>query len=319
MTTFFQNRRLLITGGNGFLGKAVCRELAGHEPAAVFTPRSREYDLRDPQAVRDLLRTTRPDIVIHMAAVVGGIGANRKNPGRYFYDNAVMAIHLMEEARLFGVEKYVALGTICSYPKFTPVPFLEENLWTGYPEETNAPYGLAKKMQIVQAQAYRDQYGFNAINLLPVNLYGPHDNFDLDTSHVIPALIRKAIEARDLGWDEIEVWGTGKASREFLMVDDAARAILLATEHYNGAEPVNIGTGEEISINDLVHLICRLAGFTGVIHWDATKPDGQPRRCLDTRKAEAFFGFKAAIPLADGLRKTIDWYEALRHNPAQAA
>lgn len=318
MTTFFSSRRVLVTGGHGFLGRAVCRDLARRQPAAVVAPRSRDYDLRDPAAVRRLLRDARPDLVLHLAAVVGGIGANRANPGRYFYDNAAMALHLMEEARRAGVAKYVALGTICSYPKFTPVPFREEALWDGYPEETNAPYGLAKKLQIVQAQAYRQQYGFNAITLLPVNLYGPHDNFDLESSHVIPALIRKAVEARDLGWDEIAVWGTGAASREFLMVDDAARAILLAAEHYDGAEPVNVGTGEEITIHDLVHLICRLVGYPGLVRWDGTKPDGQPRRCLDVRKAEQYFGFKAAVPLADGLRATIAWYEAARRQ-SQAA
>ncbi len=302
------NRRIVVTGGNGFLGREVCRELRLRTPARIFVPRSAEYDLRDRDAVRRLFRDAHPDIVIHLAAVVGGIGANRRYPGRYFYDNAIMGIELLEQARRAGVEKFVVTGTICSYPKHTPVPFGEEDLWNGYPEETNAPYGLAKKMLLVQAQAYRAQYGMNSIVLLPVNLYGPGDNFDPETSHVIPALIRKVVEAQERGHDFIEVWGTGRVSREFLFVRDAARGIVLATEQYDQPDPVNIGSGREITIRALVEIICRLCDFRGAIRWDATQPDGQPRRCLDTRRAEREFCFRAATDLRDGLRETIDWY-----------
>jgi GDP-L-fucose synthase len=305
-------RRLLVTGGNGFLGRDVCRALGEFRPAAIVAPRSAEYDLREQAAVRRLIREAKPDVVVHLAAVVGGIGANRANPGRYFYENAIMGIQLMEEARLAKVEKFVVLGTICAYPKFTPVPFREDDLWIGYPEETNAPYGLAKKMLIVQAQSYREQYGMNAISLLPVNLYGPGDNFDPASSHVIPALIRKAVEARDARERYIDVWGTGTASREFLFVRDAAQAIAAATDRYNKPEPVNIGAGREISIRDLTELICRVCRFEGSIRWDASKPDGQPRRCLDTSRAEAEFGFRAMTSLEDGLRETVEWYEQSR-------
>ncbi len=266
--------------------------------------------------VRRLLETVRPQVVIHLAAVVGGIGANRANPGRYFYENAIMGIQLMEEARLAGVEKFVGLGSICSYPKHTPVPFREADLWNGYPEETNAPYGLAKKMLLVQAQAYRQQYGFGAITLLPVNLYGPGDNFDLESGHVIPALIRKAIDARDSARDQIEVWGTGSASREFLFVRDAARGIALAADQYDSPEPVNLGSGQEITIRELAGLICELCAFRGEIRWDASRPDGQPRRCLDTTRAAESFGFRAGTSLRDGLAETIAWYEKYRAEPA---
>jgi GDP-L-fucose synthase len=315
--SFLRGRRIVVTGGAGFLGRPVCRQLEKYAPADIFVPRSGIYDLRDPLSARRLFRTANPEIVIHLAAVVGGIGANRANPGRYFYDNAIMGIQLMEEARLHGVVKFVAIGTICSYPKNTPIPFREEYLWDGYPEETNAPYGLAKKMLLVQAQAYRQQYGFNAITLLPVNLYGPRDNFDLDSSHVIPALIRKVIEARDAGRDYIDVWGTGSASREFLYVEDAAEAIVLAAEHYNKPDPVNLGSGREITIRSLAEQICDLCGFTGEIRWDPTKPDGQPRRSLDTSRALGDFGFQARTSLRDGLIETIAWYEkhrAARHS-----
>jgi GDP-L-fucose synthase len=305
-------RRLLVMGGNGFLGREVCRALETFGPAAIAAPRSSEYDLREQGTVRRLLGDIRPDVVVHLAAVVGGIGANRANPGRYFYENAIMGILLMEEARLAKVDKFVVLGTICSYPKHTSVPFRESELWNGYPEETNAPYGLAKKMLIVQAQAYREQYGMNAISLLPVNLYGPGDNFDPASSHVIPALIRKAVEAREARQPFIEVWGSGNASREFLFVRDAAQAIAAATDRYNKPEPVNIGAGREITIRDLTDLICRVCRFEGEIHWDSTKPDGQPRRCLDTSRAEAEFGFRATTSLEDGLRETVAWYEGER-------
>ncbi len=311
-----KDRRILVTGGAGFLGRPLCRILARMNPLSVSVPRSREYDLRLQPDVRRLIETTRPQVVIHLAAVVGGIGANRENPGRYFYDNAIMGIQLMEECRLAGVEKFVALGSICSYPKHTPVPFRECDLWNGYPEETNAAYGLAKKMLLVQAQAYRQQYEFNAITLLPVNLYGPGDNFDLGSGHVIPALIRKAIEARDAGADHIDVWGTGSASREFLFVRDAARGIALAANEYGSAEPVNLGSGEEIAIRDLATMICDLCGFGGTIHWDARQPDGQPRRCLDTTRARDSFGFQATTALRDGLAETIAWYERHRDDPA---
>ena len=310
--SFLEGRRMMVTGGAGFLGRQVCRELNRFKPAEVFVPRSCDYDLRDVRAVEGAFDDVRLDVVVHLAAVVGGIGANRENPGRYFYDNAIMGIHLMEEARRRSVAKYVQVGTICSYPKLTPVPFREEDLWNGYPEETNAPYGLAKKMLLVQAQAYRQQYGFNAITLLPVNLYGPRDNFDPKSSHVIPALIRKVLEAADAGRDHIDVWGTGAASREFLFVRDAARAIALATERYDCGEPVNLGSGNEITIKELVELICELCAFDGEIRWDWSKPDGQPRRCLDTSRAKKFLGFEAQTSLRDGLIETISWYQKHR-------
>jgi GDP-L-fucose synthase len=307
--SFLRGRRIVVTGGAGFLGQAVCRELAPYHPANIFVVRSNLYDLRDREAVRGLFQTACPEVVLHLAAVVGGIGANRSNPGRFFFDNAIMGLQVMEEARLFGVAKFVMAGTVCSYPKITPVPFREDDLWKGYPEETNAPYGLAKKMLLVQAQAYRQQYGFNAITLLPANLYGPGENFDLESSHVIPALIRKAVAARDAGLNHLEVWGTGSASREFLFVRDAARGIALATEHYNKGDPVNLGSGQEITIRELAEQIRDLAGFKGTIRWDPTKPDGQPRRCLDTSRARNSFGFTATTGLREGLSETITWYE----------
>jgi GDP-L-fucose synthase len=297
--------RLLVTGGAGFLGSFVIDELARAGFHNVAAPRSSEYDLRKPQAIAKLMREVRPKMIIHLAAVVGGIGANRENAGRFFYENLIMGVELMEQARLGGVEKFVAVGTVCAYPKFTPVPFREDDLWIGYPEETNAPYGLAKKMLLVQAQAYRQQYGFNAVYLLPVNLYGPRDTFDPDRSHVIPALIKKCVDAIESGAPRIEVWGTGTASREFLYVEDCARAIVLAARHYNGAEPVNLGAGREITIRDLVGLIVRLTAFRGEIVWDPSKPDGQPRRCLNISRAEREFDFTAATDFEEGLRRTI--------------
>jgi GDP-L-fucose synthase len=303
---------VLVAGGAGFLGRHVCAAVRARDPAEVVAPRKAEYDLTEPDRARALLRDTRPDVVIHLAATVGGIGANRANPGLYFYENAVMGVHLMEEARLAGVGKFVCAGTICAYPKFTPVPFKEEDLWNGYPEETNAPYGLAKKMLLVQAQAYRQQYGFDAITLLPVNLYGPHDNFDPASSHVIPALIRKALEARDSGRPAIEVWGDGSASREFLFVRDAAEGVALATEHYDSPEPVNLGSGREITIRELVEVICELCRYRGEVRWDTTKPNGQPRRCLDTTRARREFGFSAATDFRTGLAETVQWYEGVR-------
>jgi GDP-L-fucose synthase len=298
----------MVTGGGGFLGQATVRRLEASGADAIFVPRSKDYDLRTAEGIDHALEDGSPQLVIHLAAVVGGIGANRENPGRFFYDNAVMGIQLMERARLAGVEKFVTIGTVCSYPKYSPVPFREDDLWTGYPEETNAPYGLAKKMLLVQGQAYRAQYDFNSIHLIPVNLYGPGDNFDPRTSHVIPALIKKCLEARASGDPFIEVWGTGSATREFLYVDDAAEAIVLAAERYDGAEPVNLGTGKEISIRELVELIAEIAGFRGEIRWDTSKPDGQPRRALDTSRARELFGFDARTSFKDGLRWTIDWY-----------
>lgn len=307
-------QRVVVTGGAGFLGSFVVEKLRERDWVDdVFVPRSRDYDLREKDAVIRMYEDARPNIVIHLAGVVGGIGANRANPGRFFYDNLIMGIQIMHYAHLYGVEKFVAIGTICSYPKFTPVPFKEENLWDGYPEETNAPYGLAKKMLLVQAQAYRQQYGFNAIYLLPVNLYGPRDNFDLETSHVIPALIRKCIEAQERGEDHLVVWGDGSPTREFLYVEDCAEAIVVATERYNKPDPVNIGAGFEISIKDLVHLIADLTGFTGEIVWDTSRPGGQPRRCLDTTRAWKEFGWRAQTSLEEGLRKTIAWYKQHRH------
>ena len=307
---FWKDKRVLVTGGAGFLGSHLVEELRKRGATEILTPRRRDYDLREQAEVRRCLGELRPHIVIHLAAVVGGIGANRLHPGSFFYDNATMGILLVEEARRAGVEKMTILGTICAYPKFTPVPFREQELWNGYPEETNAPYGLAKKMLLVQSQAYRQEYGFNSVYLLPVNLYGPRDNFDLESSHVIPALIRKALEAKARGDQEMVCWGTGAATREFLYVGDCARAIALATESYNGSEPVNLGSGMEISIRDLVQHIARLCGFSGRIVWDSTKPDGQPRRCLDTGRAEALFGFKAEVPFERGLQETIAWYMA---------
>jgi len=299
----------MVTGGAGFLGRAVVERLASADVANLFAPRSAQYDLRTVEGARESLADGKPDVVIHLAAVVGGIGANREHPGEFFHDNAVMGIHLMEQSRLAGVEKFVQIGTVCSYPKLTAVPFREDDLWNGYPEETNAPYGLAKKMLLVQGQAYRQQYGFNAIHLIPVNLYGPGDNFDPVSSHVIPALIKKCVDAREAGADHIEVWGTGSASREFLYVDDAAEGIVLATDRYAHADPVNLGVGRETTIKVLVELIVELTGFQGEVRWDASKPDGQPRRALDTSRARERFGFVARTSFEDGLRKTLDWYD----------
>jgi GDP-L-fucose synthase len=307
-------KKVIVTGGAGFLGSFVVEKLRERGCSEVIVPRSNEYDLRDREAIIRLYKEAQPHIVIHLAAVVGGIEANRANPGRFFYDNAIMGIQLMEYARQFRVEKFVAVGTICAYPKFTHVPFQEEYLWNGYPEETNAPYGLAKKMMLVQAQAYRAQYGFNSIYLLPVNLYGPRDNFDLNTSHVIPALIRKCIEAVESESHEIILWGDGSPTREFLYVEDVAEGILLATERYNGDQPVNLGIGEEISICDLAKLIAAGVGYTGKIIWDTTKPNGQPRRCLDVSRARELFGFQAKYHLCDGIPKTIAWFKSFGHS-----
>jgi GDP-L-fucose synthase len=312
MTDFWTSRRVMVTGGAGFLGSAVVNRLRQAGATQIFVPRSSEYDLRLRDGIAHALADGKPDLIIHLAAVVGGIGANRENPGRFFYENAIMGIELLEQARIGRVGKFVGVGTVCSYPKFTPVPFREDDLWNGYPEETNAPYGLAKKMLLVQGQAYREQYGFNVIHLLPVNLYGPGDNFDPTSSHVIPALIRKCLEARDRGDLFVEVWGTGSASREFLYVDDAARGIVLAAEKYDDGDPVNLGVGAEITIRSLVELIAEITGFKGDLRWDATKPDGQPRRALDTSRARERFGFAAGTSFEVGLRRTIEWYEANR-------
>jgi GDP-L-fucose synthase len=305
---FFRDKTIIVTGGAGFLGSEVVQRLQSRECRRIVVPRQREFDLTQETAISRLLEEAKADIIIHLAAIVGGIGANQQHPGEFFYKNLLMGAQLIEQARRFGAQKFVAIGSICAYPKFTPVPFREEDLWNGYPEETNAAYGLAKKMMLVQCQAYRQEYGFNSIYLLPVNLYGPGDNFDLQTSHVIPALIRKCLEAKQRGDPEIEVWGTGEVSREFLYISDAAEGILLATEHYDKSEPVNLGVGEEIFIKDLVSLIARLTEFDGRVRWNSSKPDGQPRRCLDTTRAQREFGFKAKISLEAGLRRTIDWY-----------
>ena len=307
--SFWSNKRVLITGGAGFLGSFVVEKLRQRGCKDIFVPRRKDYDLVEMEAVKRIHKDTQPNMVIHLAARVGGIGANQANPGKFFYDNLMMGAQLMEVGRQAGVEKFVTISTICAYPKFTPVPFKEEDLWNGYPEETNAPYGLAKKMLLVQSQAYRQQYGFNSIVLFPVNLYGPRDNFDLQTSHVIPALIRKCLEAKRRDASNIEVWGDGSPTREFLCVENAAEGICLAAERYDSSEPVNLGSGMEISIKDLVHTIKRMTGFTGEIIWDTTKPNGQPRRSLDTSRAEKHFEFRAKTSFEEGLRRTIEWYK----------
>ncbi|QDV90435.1 GDP-L-fucose synthase [Phycisphaerae bacterium RAS2] len=306
--------RIVVTGGAGFLGRCVQKELLqqGVAREQMFIPRRRDYDLTSPEAVRRMYDDMQPGVVIHLAAEVGGIGANRAQPGRYFYSNLAMGMNLIEEARLRGIEKFVQVGTVCSYPKFTPVPFREEDLWNGYPEETNAPYGIAKKALLVMLQAYRQQHGLNGIYLIPVNLYGPGDNFDLQTSHVIPAMIRKFIEAKRQGSPRVELWGTGAASREFLYVDDAARGIVLALMHYDGAEPVNLGTGKEIEIRALAERIKQIVGYNGAVVWDATRPDGQPRRCLDVTRAKQLFGFESLVFLDEGLQRTIASYSLHR-------
>ena len=306
---FWQEQRVVVTGGAGFLGSFVVEGLKARGCANIFAPRSRDYDLRDRSAIVRLFNDVRPTMVLHLAAVVGGIGANRDHPGKFFYENAIMGIELIEQSRQFRLSKLLVVGTICTYPKFTPVPFKEEDLWNGYPEETNAPYGIAKKALLVQCQAYRQEYGLNAVYLLPVNLYGPRDNFDPHTSHVIPALIRKCVDARERRDKFIECWGTGTPTREFLYVEDAAEAILLAAERYDKPEPINLGSGEEIPIRDLVTRIARLTRYAGEIRWDSTKPDGQPRRCLDVERAAREFGFRAETKFEDGLRATIRWYE----------
>ncbi|HEX5501415.1 MAG TPA: GDP-L-fucose synthase [Thermomicrobiales bacterium] len=314
----WDGKRVVVTGGAGFLGAYVVRELERAGCREIIVPRSSRYDLREMDAVCRLYADARPHVVIHLAASVGGIGINREQPGRFFYENLMMGAQLIEQGRRAGLEKFVCLGTVCAYPKFTPVPFHEDDLWNGYPEETNAPYGIAKKAQLVQLQAYRQQYGFNGIYLLPVNLYGPGDNFDPRSSHVIPALIKKCVDAVESGAPAIEVWGTGSASREFLYVADAARGIVLAAERYDGAEPVNLGAHREITIRELVTTIAELTGFTGAIRWDPTKPDGQPRRCLDTTRARERFGFTATTDFREGLEATIAWYRARASLPEQA-
>lgn len=305
-----REQRIWLTGGTGFLGRAVVAELKARQFKDVLVTSRQDCDVRDVQQIRRYLEKYRPQAVVHMAAVVGGIGANRAHPAEFFYDNMMMGTQLMHESWQSGVEKFVTLGTVCAYPKFVPIPFREENLWDGYPEETNAPYGLAKKMLLVQGQAYRQQYGFNAVYLLPVNLYGPWDNFDPASSHVIPALIRKCLEAVENGSDQVEVWGDGSPTREFLYVEDAARGIVAALQYYNKPEPVNLGSGMEISMRQLIELIAELTGFQGRLEWDTTKPNGQPRRCLDTSLAEQEFGFKATTDFREGLKRTIEWYKA---------
>lgn len=321
--TFWKDRKVVVTGGAGFLGTPLVRNLESKQ-AAVFVPRSREFDLREKSAMEKLFGQEKPSLVFHLAASCGGIAANMKNPGKFFYDNAAMGIHLIEAARQYQSKfqlpdfKLVIVGTICAYPKFTPVPFREEELWNGYPEETNAPYGLAKKMMLVQAQAYRKQYGLHAIYVLPVNLYGPGDNFDLEHSHVIAALVRKMVEARRAGAPSVEIWGTGKISREFLYVEDCAEALVLAAEKYDGAEPVNLGAGREVTIAELADMIRAATGYSGKLEWNTSKPDGQPRRSLDTSRARELFGFSARTSLEEGIRRTVAWFEA-HHRDAAAS
>ena len=312
MSSFFEDRRIVVTGGAGFLGSYVIAGLKRRGCKNILVPKIEDYDLVQMDNIVRMYSDTKPDIVIHLAAVVGGIGANREHPGEFFYKNLLMGVQLIEQGRLNNIEKFIAIGTICAYPKFTPVPFMEEDLWEGYPEETNAPYGLAKKMLLVQSQSYRAEYGFNSIFLLPVNLYGPGDNFNPASSHVIPALIKKCVDAIEISADHIDCWGTGNASREFIYASDAAEGILLATEHYNGFEPVNIGAGFEITIKELAEKIVRLTGFGGEIRWDPSKPDGQPRRCLDTSRAKKLFGFEAKMTFEEGLKATIEWYKQNR-------
>ena len=313
---FWSERRVLVTGGAGFLGSHIVDRLRAVGAGEIFVPRRHKYDLLEREAARRLLADTRPDIVLHLAAKAGGIGANQAKPAEFFFDNLMMGAQLMHESWLAGVKKFVALGTVCSYPRITPVPFREEDLWNGYPEETNAPYGLAKKMLLVQSQAYREQYGFNSVNLIPVNLYGPRDNFDLQTSHVIPALVRKCLQAKEAGEDRVTLWGDGSPTREFLFAPDAAEGILLGGEALNSSEPVNLGSGKEIRIRDLAEQIADLSGFRGKFDWDTSKPNGQPRRGMDTRKAKDLFGFVARTSLEEGLRQTIEWYEAYRREKA---
>ena len=311
---FWINKRVCVTGGDGFLGSFVQKTLKEHGATEIFIPTIDKYDLTDINDVRRMLKDSQPDLIIHLAALAGGIGANRARPAEFFYKNLMMGVPLLHEAWEQGVSKFVAIGTICAYPKFTPVPFKEENLWEGYPEETNAPYGLAKKMLLVQSQAYREQYDFNSIFLLPVNLYGPRDNFNLETSHVIPALIRKMIDAEDLGEEKVVLWGDGSPTREFFYAGDAARGIVLAAERYNSSEPVNLGAGMEISIKDLALLIAKLTGFRGEIVWDTSKPNGQPRRALDTSRAKEYFNFEAEMPFEEGLKETIQWFKENKEN-----
>lgn len=315
-TQYWSSRRVLVTGGGGFLGSHVVEALEARGAGEIIVPRKKDYDLVQEQAVKQVLEDSNPDVVLHLAAKAGGIGANQARPAEFFYDNLRMGTQMMHESWRFGVEKFVAVGTVCSYPKFTPVPFKEEDLWKGYPEETNAPYGLAKKMLIVQSRAYREQYGFNSINLIPVNLYGPRDNFDLETSHVIPALIRKCIEAQERGDSTVTLWGDGSPTREFLYARDAAEGILSGAEHLNSSDPVNLGSGDEISIRELAEWIGELTGFEGSFEWDTSRPNGQPRRALDTSRAEELFGFRSSTPLRQGLRETIAWYRD--HRPLKA-
>ena len=317
--TFWADKRVVVTGGAGFLGQFVVRKLRESGCRQVFEPRSMEYDLREKDDVERLFDVARSQVIIHLAAVVGGIGANRTHPGLFFHDNAMMGLQMIEGARRHGTEKFVCVGTVCSYPKFTPVPFQEENIWNGYPEETNAPYGLAKKMLLVQLQAYREEYGLHGIYLVPVNLYGPRDNFDLETSHVIPALIRKCVEAKRAGAPNVVVWGTGQATREFLYVEDAAEAIVLAAEKYDAGEPVNLGSGQEVSVRELVELIRNMAQYEGTIVWDRTRPDGQPRRSLDISKARDLLGWQAGTTLRQGLERTMEWYVARQDLPMHGA